>query len=323
MATISVGCSGVAAAPVTPTATPVPSIAATDEEPVAASTATITLAAVTELAGMYGWDPEGGFHNAELEGTLAIEDGCAYVDVHRKGKAVTAPGGERLRSFVYFPEPRTRFVPLTGAIWVNGNGPMHSGDKVELIGSEAFDRLSMFLNNGGTEEFAMNERGHGCPAHISFWAASMQPAGTIDANEPIAAQLPGLGLFKWDPAVGTHDAGAHEGLLMIEPPCVYFETIADAAYDAVENDIEPDRFFLRLVRHGARYDSESGTLWYFNHAFSSGDRVEIAGGGAYQSDHEQLYRAHGCSAGGDGRTSVYTGIYMLPAGTGSWLSPSQ
>ncbi len=268
-----------------------------------------------ELVGMYGWDPENGFHNVELSGMLIIEEGCPYLDVTRDGEPVLTRWGEQLRTFLRLPERRTSFDPNTGAVWVNGNGPMHTGTKIDLIGSEgrAIETLYHYDDFAKTE-FNPNSEGESkCPAHISHYAASITPEGTPYNNTPTVAELPGLGLYAWDETLHTTLQGNERGVLLIEPPCVYimFTGYADGSDAQV---IRTGRYFLSLRRPFVRYDADTQTLWYANHGpFKSGDTVLIHGTTALPSEgggHE--FRIHGCYAGGNGRTSEYIADGLLP-----------
>lgn len=58
------------------------------------------------LDGLYGWSPEGGFHNAVWSGALVIDGPCVYLDVsHQDG--IPASEGGPLCSLLRLPEPRT------------------------------------------------------------------------------------------------------------------------------------------------------------------------------------------------------------------------
>ncbi len=313
-----VGCSETDTRPAAPlTTTLTPTTQSIAEQPPTTSTTNTTQAGSElslELAGMYGWDPENGFHNVELSGTLIIEEGCPYLDVTRDGEPVLTPSGEQLRTFLRLPEPRTRFDPNTGAVWVNGNGPMHTGTKIDLIGSEGYPMKWLFYDDGAKTEFNPNSEGESkCPAHISNYAASITPEGTPDNNTPTVAELPGLGLHAADETSPTNAQGDERGVLLIEPPCVYI-MFTGQADESDGKEPTARRYFLSLRRPFVRYDADTQTLWYANHGpFKNGDTVLIHGSTATPStDDGHEYRIHGCYAGGNGRTSIYGANDILP-----------
>ena len=67
---------------------------------------------------MYGWDPEGGFHDAAWRGTLVVDAPCVYLDVSESDSDVPKQQGALLRSFLRLPELKTRYDPSTDAVWV-------------------------------------------------------------------------------------------------------------------------------------------------------------------------------------------------------------
>lgn len=236
-----------------------------------AGTAPSTNATISEPAGMYRWDPQGGFHDTTLSGTLAVEGSCVYLDS-------TDPQDTQIRAYVHLPEPLTDFDPATGAIWVGDYGPMRHGDAVVLVGSEGWqqdwrlpwdvDGKHMFWSRGFD---TFNDVDAECLAHTSLWAASVRPHGTDDTNVPRAADLPGLSLFAWDIDLMHTDVGVPDATLVIEPPCVYVDL--DATYKP-----EVSRRRLSLPRPRVRFDADTATLWVgIEEGFRNGDRVEVGG----------------------------------------------
>ncbi len=257
----------------------------------------------SELVEMYEWDPEGGFHDTTLSGTLAMEVRCVYIDAMHDGDAAMMPQGTRMRSLLHLSEPRTRFDPDTGALWVNGNGPMYNGDRVTITGSEGWQREWNINNDDGTQEWGnpdlvWDPRGE-CSANTSHYVASMTPENTPDTNIPRNSELPGLGLFSWDPMIMSHDEGTWAGVIVIEPPCVYVKDYPEGSQPAA------GRFFLSMPRHRVRYDPHTETLWNGIHGpFSSGDKIETVFDPVPNGDHEEFV-ANGCTATGNGAQAVY------------------
>ena len=265
---------------------------------------------------MYGWDPDGGFHNAVWSGTLVVEHPCVYLDVDRQdGTARTSPDGP-LRSYVRLPEPLTRYDVATGVVRVGEHGPMSTGDEVVVVGSEGW-QTDWTLEGEDTMvfEFAWSRPlGPGsrtvpiCAADVSFWAASMSPVDQRPAVEPRVSQLSGLGLHPWDPMMSHHDAGADLGFLVIEEPCVYFERPAP-----IVNETERSRFFLHLPRPLLRFSPETGSLWYGDYGpLHTGDRVIMAGGYPTNTEHLSSLLEAGCSADGEFGEREYWGVLMEP-----------
>ena len=80
---------------------------------------------------------------------------------------------------------RLLYDPDTSAVWVGEDGPMSSGDEVVLTGSEGWQIGSSVNEEDGMHDFAFSwERSYGCPAQVSFWAASMSPL-TSEHIEPL------------------------------------------------------------------------------------------------------------------------------------------
>jgi hypothetical protein len=237
-----------------------------------------------DLAGMYDWDPEGGFHNSAWYGTLSVEHPCVYIELKsRDGIAET--GGEALRSYVRLPGPLTRYDASTGQLWVGGSGPMTTGDEVALVGSEGWQQD---WNQPGEAtnafEFVRDPRDLDsdravCFAHVSLYAASVSPAGSPHTGTPKTGELSGLGLYDWDAALPQTLEGVTVGaVLVIEPPCVYLEH-AYLEKRAEDQAVEaPFRFLLSMPRPLVRYDSDTGSLWFGEHGpFTTGDKVLYAG----------------------------------------------
>lgn len=242
------------------------------------------------LAGMYSWDPHGGFHNAVWSGTLEVKGPCVYLAVtHQDGTAL--PGQESLRSYVRLPEPLTRYDAATGEIRVAGNGPMTSGDHITLHGSQGWKREWSAHNDRKNPEnmhvfkYEWDAASDGpraipvCAAHVSFYAASMHPADASDPYVPDTSEMPGLEFLDWDEDRMWNLEGADGGILVIEPPCVYYDLIT-RSHDGWESGRldEPIRFRLILPRPYVRYDPDTNTLRVAEYGpIASGE--EIWGGG--------------------------------------------
>lgn len=248
-------------------------------------------AEIFELAGMYGWNPEGGFHNAVWSGALVIDGPCVYLDVsHQDGWPV--PEGEPLRSFVRLPEPRTRHGSATGEVWVGEHGPMSTGDEVVLVGSEGWQRhWNQASEDTHVFEFVWSNPVDPtayaipvCAAHVSFYAVSMSPPEDAEAVIDSEQGTHLSGLFPWDTQQGAADYGV-QGVLTIEPPCVYLDN--------------GERYLLRLARPLVRYDPETNSIWVDqNGPMTTGDEVITWGGGVSPFD-ESGPHARTCAAAGE------------------------
>ncbi len=272
-----------------------------------------------ELVEMYDWDPENGFHDTTLTGTLTIEVRCAYLDSTLDGgDPLRMPHGTRLRTFLYLSELRTRFESETGALWVNGNGPMYTGDKVTLIGSEGWRLDDNINSDDGTEEWGSkwDSGGHRdprgqCSANESLHVASMASDNIPDTNVPRVSELPGLGLFRWDSNFDLNDIDALGGVLIIDPPCVYFIKTTDVSDDWEEYASKPTRHLLSLARPYTRYDFRTETLYNGPFGpFSSGDKVELHGNDPTTSDPQDEFIADDCTANGTSNHSVHRSHFM-------------
>ena len=248
---------------------------------------------------MYGWDPEGGFHDAAWRGTLVVDAPCVYLDVSERDSDVPKRQGALLRSFLRLPELKTRYDPGTDAVWIGDNGPMSSGDSVVLTGSEGWQIEWNVNEDDGMHDFAFSwEREYGCPAHMSFWAASMSLL-TPEDRQPLDRRGHTTwlaGLFPWDNEQASHDIGA-DMVLVLEPPCVF--AVPVPVWDTREaNSQITHRYFLRLPRPLVRFDSDSNSLWVDDYGpMTTGDSIsvnETVVGSEYGS---QFYEGR-CSARG-------------------------
>ncbi len=270
----------------------------------------------SEPAGMYGWDPEGGFHNAVWSGVLSVEGRCVYLDVTSQdaiGVAESAP----LRSFVRLPEPLTRLNAATGELWVGDRGPMSSGDEVVLLGSEGWQQewnATQWNVRDDKERFHFAwdwESERGCPAHVSFYAASMSPA-TSENSHPVfdSAQAdPLAGLFdEFDPEL-MGPAYAEYGVLVVDPPCIYVELQASSPDAENPTEQHAERYAVGLPRARARFDQTSNSLWVAEHGpMITGDRV-LVGAVAEPSPIGSQFYFDGCYAQGSYRAD--------------WMSPDE
>ena len=257
-----------------------------------------------ELAGMYGWDPEGGFPNAVLVGTLRVAAPCVYVQVSETDGAVLEQAEDSPRSFLRLPEPVTRYDSGSEALWVSYDGPMSSGDAVVITGSEG-GRIGPGAN-AAMRDFAWLEKStyrYGCPAHGSFWVASMSPL-TPGRNEPLDAggqQSWLAGLFQYDLG-DPHTDIAAEMVLVVEPPCVFVVPVAVWGSRESNSPIT-HRYLLRLPRPLVRFDPSSNSLWVGDHGpMTTGDHVILNDTTEASVYGSELYEG-GCSARGTIRSA--------------------
>ncbi len=313
---VSVGCSEDTSSSTSAAPTTVASVAAppsiettgsstTSKADIAATTTSIAYATTMPLtenlelgtAAMYEWDSEGGFYNVTLSGTLVIDGRCVYLDVKSGDGHVLTAQNDQLRSLLRLSESRTRFDPATSSIWVNNNGPFRNGDEVEVFGSDRW-KQRWNANQSGREAW-IGSYGR-CEAHTSTQVASLTLEGTIDPNRPRVANLPGLGLDNWRLGIETDEEG-EGGVIVIEPPCVYFVMMAERASAWEETAIEPERYFLHLARPLVRYDPDTETLWYHSKPYTSGTKIETFGGShPTTTDNLEDFIASGCTAEGNG-----------------------
>lgn len=96
------------------------------------------------LAGL--WDFQGSANDARLEGLLWVEEPCVYVIEDYGYPILESPPDELPESrliFLNLPRDPTRYDPDTSSIWVHGEGPMVSGDRVVLGGGFGSDPNSL------------------------------------------------------------------------------------------------------------------------------------------------------------------------------------
>ena len=273
-------------------------------------------ASLAEFAGMYGWDPDGGFHDAVWFGTLVIDGACASIDVIQDGEPVQAPRLGLLRSFLRLPGPLTRYDTGSGALWVGDHGPMYAGDEVVVVGSEGWQ-----LDWNDNEQDGVHDFQSQCPALLSFWAASMRQ-GTedqTDAASEVSQELTLAGLYLYDFDQLTHDAEAF-GVLVVEPPCIYINELDPSGRTIRMPDGQLDRTFVRLPQALVRFDADTNSIWVRNEGpLTTGDEVTLGGGYTAEAFGKRVFE-EACSANGRFTASGMTiGFdHMLPFG---WDDP--
>ena len=86
---------------------------------------------------MWSYDPAIPSYAPAAEGVLLIEGPCVYVVDDFMWLVPGVPLEELpepVRVFVNLPRAQTRYAPDTETIWVHDQGPMGSGDRVQLAG---------------------------------------------------------------------------------------------------------------------------------------------------------------------------------------------
>lgn len=131
---------------------------------------------------------------------------------------------------------------------------------------------------------------------VAVWVVGC--SGAVDDNEPVSSVPADIiaqpvssgavaafdafaGLWDYDAEAPFHTAKA-EGLLLVEGPCVYI--VDDYSWLLPDTPLEglPEtvRIFVNLPREQTRYDLDTGSIWVHDYGpITSGDRVEIVGGG--------------------------------------------
>lgn len=223
------------------------------------------------FAGMWDFNEEIPFHNAEIEGILLIEDPCVYViDDYAWLLPGTLPEDlpEPIRIFVNLPRQHTRYDTGTKSIWINNDGPMANGDRVELVGGGINPNLPDVCSAAVDRVFNVKNMAFK-PCRIWFPSDHWSQRG---CHPSVTDPLAGL----WGPGASM-DALA-EGLLLIEWPCVY--VIYDYMDWPPEERPEPDVSLIYLPRGPTRYDPDTESIWVHDEGpMVSGDRVELGGGG--------------------------------------------
>ena len=246
------------------------------------------------FAGLWDYDEEAPFHTANVKGILSIEGSCVYV---MDDYAWLFPGmqleelPEPVKIFVNLPRDQIQYDPDTESIWVFNEGPMTSGDRVEMIGGGVGPNLP-----------------GACSTDIdrAFNAKSMTPLKCVPWLLPEHPSQSGCEPVPLDPFVGMwyYDdkelflLAAAEGLLLIEEPCVYIIDDFAWIFPVPEKLPDPVRIFVRLPREQTRYDSDTQSIWVHNEGpMTNSDRVIAAGGGVGQipdvcsADDPQVFTA--------------------------------
>ncbi len=176
---------------------------------------------------------------------------------------------ETLRALVRLPKLLTEHSPANNKLSVAGAGLLGDGDQVVIAG------FSGGIPNSDSSLKYIREE---CRAHVAFFAAIMTSPADYAATVPLA------GLFPFGTKSSLIDIGS-DGILVIEPPCIYFEDARD--FDIDETSDPPHvRYFLKLARPLVRFNKSDNLLWMGEHGpMTSGDWVTI-GPGEHRGDDE-------------------------------------
>ena len=118
------------------------------------------------LAGMFPWDPKQNVAWYVVDGALAIEAPCVYVDdITSWGDRVRRTGSDPTRLLVRLAQPLVRFDDSTGALWLGDDGPFFDGDRVSLRGGP---------NAFPGRDAARQVYDGGCSAHEAFWTLEIE-----------------------------------------------------------------------------------------------------------------------------------------------------
>ena len=135
------------------------------------------------LAGMWNYNPARPSYAPAAEGVLLIEGPCVYVidDFAWLVPSVSweeVPGPVRV--FVNLPRSQTRYDPDTETIWIGDEGPMASGDRVELAGG-AGESVPDTCSAGVTRVFTATRMS---PKQCAPWVPSERQTGCKPADAP-------------------------------------------------------------------------------------------------------------------------------------------
>lgn len=135
------------------------------------------------LAGMWNYNPARPSYAPVAEGVLLIKGPCVYVIDDFAWLVPSVPWDELpepIRVFVNLPRAQTRYDPDTETIWVGDEGPMASGDRVELAGG-AGQNLPDDCSADVTRVFTAT---HVSPKQCEPWVPSERQTGCKPAEAP-------------------------------------------------------------------------------------------------------------------------------------------
>ena len=265
------------------------------------------------FAGMWDFNEEEPFHNAEVEGILLIEGPCVYVI---DDYAWLFPGTpleelpDQIRIFVNMPRGQTKHDPDNQLIWVHNEGPMASGDRIEMIGGGVGPSLPDICSTDIDRAFnvkSMTLKRCALLFPTDHW-------GQSGCHPTVSDPLAGLWNYDEDaPSPGY----LWEGTLLIEEPCVY--VIDDGPIDMSLEQQSKSRTFIELPRDQTRYDLDSQSIWVHSQGpMTNGDQVELIGVGRSlnPSDGPQQRPPDICS---DNVGRVFTATHISPKQCDTWL----
>ena len=233
------------------------------------------------FAGMWDFNEEIPFHTATAEGILSIEGPCVYVI---DDYAWLFPGTpleelpDPIHIFVNMPRGQFKHDPDNQLIWVHDEGPMASGDRIEMIGGGVDPGLPDICSTDSDRAFNVKTM---APKLCVPWLLPDHPSQTGCKPVPLD---PFAGMWYYDEKVPFHQAEA-EGILLIKEPCVYIIRDFGSLFPSTPLEELPDpvRVFVKLPRDQTRYDPDAKSIWVHDDGpMASGDRVKIGGGGFAQ-----------------------------------------
>lgn len=258
-----------------------------DKYPVSSVPAVVTdqtvssggIAAFDALAGLWDYDEEAPFHTANIKGVLSIEGSCVYVIDDYAWLFPSMPLEELpepVKIFVNLPRDQIQYDPDTESIWVLDEGPMTSGDRVEMVGGGVGLNPPDACSTDVDRAFNVKNM---TPLRCVPWLLPEHPSQS--GCEPVPLD-PFVGMWYYDDKEPFHLAAA-EGILLIEEPCVYIMDDFTWIFPAPEKLPDPVRIFVKLPREQTRYDSDTQSIWVHDEGpMTNGDRVEAAGSGTGQ-----------------------------------------
>lgn len=257
------------------------------------------VAASDAFADMWDYDKDAPFHTANVKGVLSIEESCVYVIDDYVWLFPGTPLEELpkpIRIFVNLPRSQTQYDPDTESIWVFDEGPMTSGDRVEMIGGGVGPNLPDACSTNTDRAFNVKSM---TPLKCVPWLLPEHPSQS--GCEPVPLD-PFVGMWYYDDKEPFLLAAA-EGLLLIEEPCIYIIDDFAWIFPVPEKLPDPVRIFVRLPREQTGYDSDTQSIWVHDEGpMTNGDRVIAAGGGVGQIPDV-------CSAGDP---QVFTASHLAP-----------
>ncbi len=258
---------------------------------------------VIELpAGMYSWDPQGGYPNFWVSGTLRIEydtwGTCVYIDIDGPNQIDGRYSPWPMSIFLKLPESLTQLDSESKSLIVGDDLSVKSKEKVRAFGAisrqpSEFDLFEQYQFASRWESVDSSYQEVSCMAHMSLQVVELKPGDAFDSlngvsSKTMTVELDSefIGLYSGSDGHFSPEADPIEGTIRIEYPCVY---LYQALPQNSVSDSPSDRLALSMPRNEFRYNSSYDSVVVGDGEKVSNNQYSLAWIDGRSSDENSLF----------------------------------